>query len=132
MVNLHIQKPKPQTSVKNKIEKIHKLFDVYNTICIHCNSPHIHISFAVHAVVYTCALSLRIFTVVYICAVPLRIFAECPNALPLRIFAVVYTFDLPLRILAVVYTYTLHSLYTFSDSEGTEGPSYSTAVGFSY
>ena len=28
-VNLHIQKPKPQARIKNKIEKIHKLFDVY-------------------------------------------------------------------------------------------------------
>ena len=31
-VCLHIQKPKPQATVKNKIEKIHKLFHVYNTI----------------------------------------------------------------------------------------------------
>ena len=28
-VSLHIQKPKPQASIKNEIEKIHKLFDVY-------------------------------------------------------------------------------------------------------
>ena len=27
-VSLHIQKPKPQASIKNKVEKIHKLFDV--------------------------------------------------------------------------------------------------------
>ena len=32
MVNIHIQKSKPQAIMKNKIEKIHKLFDVYNTI----------------------------------------------------------------------------------------------------
>ena len=31
-VSLHIQKPKPKASIKNKIEKIHKLFDVHNTI----------------------------------------------------------------------------------------------------
>ena len=31
-VCLHIQKPKPQASIKNKIDKFHKLFDVYNTI----------------------------------------------------------------------------------------------------
>ena len=31
-VSLHIQKPMPQASVKNKIEKIHTLFDVYNAI----------------------------------------------------------------------------------------------------
>ena len=31
-VRLHIQKPKPPASIKNKIEKFHKLFDVYNTI----------------------------------------------------------------------------------------------------
>ena len=30
-VSLHIQKLKPQAAIKNKIEKIHKLFDVYNT-----------------------------------------------------------------------------------------------------
>ena len=29
-VCLHIQKPKPQATIKNEIEKIHKLFDVYN------------------------------------------------------------------------------------------------------
>ena len=29
-VSLHIQKPKPQASIENKIEKIHKLFGVYN------------------------------------------------------------------------------------------------------
>ena len=29
-VCLHIQKPKPQVTMKNEIEKIHKLFDVYN------------------------------------------------------------------------------------------------------
>ena len=31
-VSLHIQKPKPQASIKKKIEKIHKLFDVYHAI----------------------------------------------------------------------------------------------------
>ena len=31
-VSLHIQKQKPQASIKNKIVKIHKLFDVYNAI----------------------------------------------------------------------------------------------------
>ena len=31
-VSLHIQKPKPHASIKNKLEKIHKLLDVYNTI----------------------------------------------------------------------------------------------------
>ena len=31
-VSLQIQKPKPQASIKNKIEKIHKLFDAYNAI----------------------------------------------------------------------------------------------------
>ena len=31
-INLHIQKPQPQVSIKNKTEKIHKLFDVYNTM----------------------------------------------------------------------------------------------------
>ena len=31
-VNLHIQKPKPQASLKNKLEKFQKLFVVYNTI----------------------------------------------------------------------------------------------------
>ena len=31
-VGLHIQKPKPQASIINKIEKIHKLLDVYNAI----------------------------------------------------------------------------------------------------
>ena len=31
-VSLHIQKPKHQASIKNKIKKIHKLFDVYNAI----------------------------------------------------------------------------------------------------
>ena len=31
-VCLHIQKPKPQASIKNKIDKVNKLFDVYNTI----------------------------------------------------------------------------------------------------
>ena len=31
-VSLHIQKPKPQANIKNKIGKIHKLFDVYNAI----------------------------------------------------------------------------------------------------
>ena len=31
-VCLHIQKPKPQASIKTKIEKFHKLFDVYKTI----------------------------------------------------------------------------------------------------
>ena len=31
-VSLHIEKPKPQASIKNKIEKILKLFDVYNAI----------------------------------------------------------------------------------------------------
>ena len=31
-VCLHIQKQKPQASLKNQIEKFHKLFDVYNTI----------------------------------------------------------------------------------------------------
>ena len=31
-VRLHIQKPKPQASIKNKIGKIHKLFDVYDAI----------------------------------------------------------------------------------------------------
>ena len=31
-VSLHIKKPKPRASMKNKIEKIHDLFDVYNTI----------------------------------------------------------------------------------------------------
>ena len=29
---LHIHKLKPQASIKNKIEKFHKLFDVYNTV----------------------------------------------------------------------------------------------------
>ena len=33
-ISLHIQKPKPQTSLKNKIEKIHILFNVYNTYII--------------------------------------------------------------------------------------------------
>ena len=31
-VCLHIQKPKPQATINNEIEKIHKLFDIYNTI----------------------------------------------------------------------------------------------------
>ena len=31
-VSLHIQKPKPQASIKNKIEKFRKLSDVYNII----------------------------------------------------------------------------------------------------
>ena len=31
-VCLHIQKPKPQATIKNEIEKIRKLFDVYNTM----------------------------------------------------------------------------------------------------
>ena len=31
-VSLHIQKPKPQASIKNKKEKFHKLFDLHNTI----------------------------------------------------------------------------------------------------
>ena len=31
-VSLHIQNEKPQARIKNKIEKIHKLFDVYNAI----------------------------------------------------------------------------------------------------
>ena len=31
-VCLHIQKPKSQATIKNEIVKIHKLFDVYNTI----------------------------------------------------------------------------------------------------
>ena len=31
-VSLHIQKLKPQASIKNMIVKIHKLFDVYSTI----------------------------------------------------------------------------------------------------
>ena len=31
-VCLHIQKPKPQATIKNEIKKIHKLFDVYNTM----------------------------------------------------------------------------------------------------
>ena len=31
-VCLRIQKPKPQASIKNKIDKFHKLADVYNTI----------------------------------------------------------------------------------------------------
>ena len=30
-VSLHIQKPKPQASIQNKIEKFYILFDVYNT-----------------------------------------------------------------------------------------------------
>ena len=31
-VCLHIQKPKPLATIKNEIEKIHKLFDVYSAI----------------------------------------------------------------------------------------------------
>ena len=31
-VCLHIQKPKPQATIKYEIKKIHKLFDVYNTM----------------------------------------------------------------------------------------------------
>ena len=31
-VSLHIQKPKTEATIKNKIEKTNKLFDVYNTI----------------------------------------------------------------------------------------------------
>ena len=31
-VCLHIQKPKPKATIKNEIEKIHKLFDIYKTI----------------------------------------------------------------------------------------------------
>ena len=38
-VSLNIQKPKPQASIINKREKIHKLFDVYNTIHKRCGWP---------------------------------------------------------------------------------------------
>ena len=31
-ISLHIQKPKPQASIKNEIEKSNELFDAYNTI----------------------------------------------------------------------------------------------------
>ena len=31
-VCLHIQKPKPQATIKNEMKKIHNLFDVYNTM----------------------------------------------------------------------------------------------------
>ena len=31
-IRLHIQRPKPQASIKNKIGKLYKLFDIYNTI----------------------------------------------------------------------------------------------------
>ena len=31
-VSLHIEKPKLQARIINKIKKFHKLFDVYNTI----------------------------------------------------------------------------------------------------
>ena len=46
-VSLHIQKPKPQASMKNKIEKIYKLFDVYNLTMKFINEKHIAISIIV-------------------------------------------------------------------------------------